>query len=67
MTPYISYLVRLWQTNSAEHPIWRASLEDPRTGQRSLFASPEAAFQFLQKQIQPEPDEKIAAQADDWD
>jgi len=42
---YVSYLLRLWRT-SKENP-WRASLEDPRTGERLGFGSLEALWEFL--------------------
>jgi hypothetical protein len=31
-TVYRSFLLRLWQAGTPEKPVWRASLEDPRTG-----------------------------------
>lgn len=43
---YQSYMLRLWcaeETNS----IWRASLEDPRTGERQTFPNQEALFAHL--------------------
>jgi hypothetical protein len=39
-----SYILRLW---SAEHSNWRASLEDPQTGERLGFSSLEQLFSFL--------------------
>ncbi len=36
---YISYLLRLWQTESDEGFVWRASLERPQSGERLGFAS----------------------------
>jgi len=37
--PYLSYLLRLWQVGSAGEGLWRASLEDPHSGERTGFAS----------------------------
>ena len=51
---YLSYLLRLWRT-SKESP-WRASLEDPQTGERRGFGSLEALFAFLREQTLPAPD-----------
>ena len=51
---YISYLLRLWwehddtQTGQgAKAPRWRASLENPRTGERRGFGSLMEVFHFL--------------------
>lgn len=47
---YIAYLLRLWQENHTGVSIWRASLEDPHTGQRQGFADLERLFSFLRVQ-----------------
>ena len=54
---YLAYLLRLWRVNAAANT-WRASLEDPHTGQQHAFADPEAAFDFLRAQmgLAPEPE-----------
>jgi hypothetical protein len=44
---YLSYLLRLWQANSGDPPLWWASLENPRDGDCLGFASLEALFSFL--------------------
>jgi hypothetical protein len=44
---YQSYLLRMWRANLGESAIWRASLEDTRTGQWHSFADLEATFRFL--------------------
>ena len=36
---YMSYLLRLWQTESDDGLVWRASLESPQTGERVGFPS----------------------------
>lgn len=48
---YRSYLLRIWR---AEAPArgWRASLEDPRTGERFGFAGLEQLFAFLMEQAE---------------
>ena len=47
---YLSYLLRLWQTTSGGELVWRASLEDSRTGDRMGFANLDALFAFLRQQ-----------------
>lgn len=46
---YFSYLLRFWRTGP-DRP-WRASLEDPRTGERWGFGSLEALLDFLIRQM----------------
>jgi hypothetical protein len=48
---YRSYLLRLWCAETLD-PCWRASLEDPRTGERIGFASLEQLFAFLMEQVE---------------
>jgi hypothetical protein len=43
---YLAYLLRLWRVNAAANT-WRASLEEPHTGEQRAFASLEALFDFL--------------------
>ncbi len=57
---YRAYLLRLWQAghpeNLASRPTreeWRASLEDPHTGERLGFGSLAALFDFLEQQTGP--------------
>ncbi len=45
---YVSYLLRLWRDGS-EKGLWRASVEDPRTGERRGFADLEALFEHLRQ------------------
>jgi len=47
---YLAYLLRLWQVDENDRPVWRASLEDPRTGERRGFASLEMLVEFLRDQ-----------------
>jgi len=46
----MAFLVRLWQVDNHRHPIWRASIQDPHTGERLGFASLESLFAFLREQ-----------------
>jgi hypothetical protein len=60
---YLSYLLRLWRVSGqgeSQSPLpkatWRASLEDPHTGERQGFASLDALVEFLWEQIGSDPD-----------
>ena len=45
---YVAYMLRLWQAGSREGiPVWRASLENPHTGERLVFGDTKALFAFL--------------------
>jgi hypothetical protein len=48
---YQSYLLRLWRARSGEHTVWRASLENPHTGERVGFASLKQLLAFLEDQL----------------
>ena len=48
--PYLSYLLRLWQSSAGDKTTWRASLEDPMTGERRGFDSLETLLAFLEAQ-----------------
>ncbi|NOZ28129.1 MAG: hypothetical protein GXP39_08780 [Chloroflexi bacterium] len=52
---YIAYLLRLWRAGEGEGGEWRASVEDPHTGERRGFASLEALFAFLREQVGVSP------------
>lgn len=54
---YLAYLLRLWQVKEAGKLAWRASLEDPHTGERQGFPNLEALMAYLWEQVrnrQPE-------------
>jgi hypothetical protein len=45
---YMAYMLRLWQVGSREgRSVWRASLENPHTGERQAFGDVEALVAFL--------------------
>ena len=44
---YFSYLLRLWRVTAAGKMTWRASLENPHSGEVLAFANLEALFVFL--------------------
>ncbi len=46
---YRSFLLRLWCAKHNGEHTWRASLEDPRTGQKHFFSNLEALHEFLLK------------------
>jgi hypothetical protein len=47
---YHSYLLRLWSADEQGQKVWRASLENPHTGEHLGFANLERLFAFLQDQ-----------------
>jgi hypothetical protein len=47
---YYSFLLRLWQTSSHGHAVWRASLESAQTGERRGFADLASLIAFLEEQ-----------------
>jgi len=48
---YISYLLRLWQVAGDSDLVWRASLENPHTGERRGFPCLADLVAFLQKEM----------------
>jgi hypothetical protein len=58
-TDYLSYLLRLWRVSSVERArrddsgqaVWRASLQETLSGDRTNFASLDDLVAFLQHQI----------------
>lgn len=54
---YFSYMLRVWRdssggrTTSVKDTVWRASLQDPRSGERLGFNNLEELFSFLQRQV----------------
>ena len=50
---YISYLLRLWQTQEKGESAWRASLESAHTGERLGFASLAELYAFLEQETAP--------------
>jgi hypothetical protein len=47
---YLSYLLRLWRADEAQAG-WRASLHDPRTGERLGFATLDDLVEYLRHQV----------------
>jgi hypothetical protein len=50
--PYFSYLLRLWLAGDGDPPQWRASLENPRTGEQRGFADLQSLHAFLREQTE---------------
>jgi hypothetical protein len=53
---YRSYLLRLWRARASEGGAWRASLQDPHTGERRGFADLSQLLAFLEQQLGPRED-----------
>lgn len=47
---HFSFMLRLWRANGEGEAAWRASLENPHTGERVGFASLGELFTFLRQQ-----------------
>ncbi len=47
---YVAYLLRLWRSEANGEVVWRASVENPHTGERHGFASLDLLFEFLLEQ-----------------
>ena len=42
---YLAFLIRMWKDHGASS--WRASLENPHTGERASFAELSSLFEYL--------------------
>jgi len=52
---YVAYLLRLWREKGGKSTQWRASLQDPHTGENKGFASLGALFAYLRRVVAVEP------------
>lgn len=55
---YHSFLIRFWQERAGDGlapPVWRFSLEEPRTGERLAFASLDAVVEVLRQRMGDAP------------
>jgi hypothetical protein len=50
---YVAYLLRLWRETGGERSQWRASLQNPHTGERVGFSSLQGLFAFLEEETGP--------------
>jgi hypothetical protein len=65
---YLSYLLRLWETQSEGALVWRASLESALTGERQGFASLADLIAFLEQETAPAAKDKLrSAECSDAD
>jgi hypothetical protein len=48
---YISYLLRLWETEDNQEFVWRVSLESPHSGERMGFSSLADLCAFLEREM----------------
>lgn len=46
---YMAYLLRLWLAGDGDQPEWRASLEDPGTGEVRGFSDLEEMVSYLRE------------------
>ena len=53
---HLSYLLRVWAVDQNGSPIWRASLESSRTGERLGFRNLDALFTFLRQHTSTAPE-----------
>lgn len=61
---YMAYMLRLWQAGiRAGKPVWRASLENPHTGERLAFGDTKALFAFLAEAMNSLPETFDAPEA----
>jgi hypothetical protein len=52
---YVSYLLRLWREKGSASTGWRASLQDPLSGERVGFAHLDELVAFLREKTRPTP------------
>ena len=57
---YLAYMVRLWTVRRNGSRLWRASVEDVRTGERQAFADAAGLAAFLQAAMAEEPPAAVA-------
>ena len=53
---YVAYMLRLWKVGGDDEPTWRASLENPHTGELHVFGHLQALFAFLNETMERLPD-----------
>ena len=46
------YAVRLWFSGPEDQPVWRATVQNPITGERHIFADLQEFFAFIQESTQ---------------
>jgi hypothetical protein len=48
---YVAYLLRLWREKGGKSTQWRASLQEPNTGEKEGFVSLGALFAYLRRVV----------------
>ncbi len=46
----MAFLIRLWRVDDQRHSTWRASIQDPHTGERRGFVDLKGLFAFLEEE-----------------
>ena len=54
---HLSYLLRLWQIESQGRLVWRASLQEARSGERRGFPDLEALIAYLREETAARTDQ----------
>ena len=55
---YVAYLLRLWPVRNGESTLWRASLENPYSGERHGFVDLETMLLFLEQEMRRQESER---------
>jgi hypothetical protein len=61
----MAYMLRIWRATDKGQVTWRASLEDPTTGDRQGFANLDRLISYLETQMAPESSED-ADEGGEW-
>jgi hypothetical protein len=48
---YVSFLLRLWQSDEDGHLVWRASLESAQTGEKRHFSSVSVLVDYMGREF----------------
>ena len=48
----LAYVLRLWRATNGEPPLWRAALQDLRTGERRGFPGLDEVVRYLEGEMQ---------------
>jgi hypothetical protein len=62
---YAAYLLRMWREKGTGLTRWRASLQDPHSGERVGFANLEELFGYLRRETGDLPERAGTTPADD--
>jgi hypothetical protein len=48
---YVSFLLRLWQSDEDGYPVWRASLVSAQTGEKRHFSTVSKLARYLEEEF----------------